>query len=172
MFNKRDQANYVYAKWLLATGDVTAPTYYVDYGGGQRGSVNTHTHYVTVSGNQVTIGAPDFTGKAHPFSVAGSATVQSVVVNGSATYQSSYNRYVVPVKITLSNGTTPYTTNLYIGASAASEAGADSVDVEWSEGDWDIWIYPYYYDAWEEINVGLAHARLTNGKERTVRLNW
>ena len=171
VFNKRDVAEYCYAKYLLARNDVTAPTYYVDYGQGQRGSVNTHTHYFTVSGNTVTIGSPDFSGTPHSFNVAGSATVQSVVLNGSATYQTAYNRYAVPVKVTLSNGNTS-TTTLYVNASAAYNAGVDSVDVNWSDGDWDIWIYPYYYDSWEEINGGLAHAKLTNGKERTVRLSW
>lgn len=172
VFNKRDKANYVYAKWLLATGDVTAPTYYIDYGQGQRGSVNTHTHYFTVSGNTVTIGAPDFTGAAHSFNIAPSATNVTISLDGTATYQSGYNRYAVPVRATGGDGTVIARGTVYVGASAAYGAGQDSVDVEWSEGDWDIWIYPYYYDSWEEINGGLVHTRLTNGKERSVRINW
>ena len=135
------------------------------------GTVNRHTHYVTVSGNEVTIGRPDFTGASHPFEIAGTATVQSTVINGTPTYQSANRRYAVPVKVTLSNGNTS-TTTLYVNASAAYNAGANSVDVSFSGGSYDIWIDPYYYDAWEEINGGLAHALLTNGKERTTRLQW
>lgn len=122
VFNKRDIADYCYAKYLIARNDVTAPTYYVDFGGGQRGSVNTHTHYVTVSGNTVTLGAPDFSGTPHPFNVAGSATVQSTVINGTPTYQSAYNRYAVPVKVTLTNGSVS-TTTLYVNASVAYDRG-------------------------------------------------
>jgi len=164
---------YFTAGSVNSMGTITGTTYYVrvpdDPEAG--GTINRHTHYGKYENGKVTIGAPDFTGSPHPFDVAGSATVSSTVVNGTPTYQSSYNRYAVPVKVTLSNGNTS-TTTLYVNASAAYNAGVDSVDVNWSDGDYDIWIYPFYYDAWEEINGGLAHAKLTNGKERTVRLNW
>ena len=171
VFNRRDIAEYCYAKYLLARNDVTAPTYYVDFGGGQRGSVNTHTHYVEVSGSTVTIGAPDFSGSPHPFEIATSGSV-SISQNGVATYQSGYRRYAVPVKATDSGGNVVATTTLYVSASQAYDAGANSVDVSFSGGSYDIWIDPYYYDSWEEINGGLAHALLTNGKERTTRLQW
>lgn len=175
VFNKRDKANYIYANWVVATKSMSAPTYYVDDGTEENpggGTINKHTHYVTVSGNQVTIGAPDFTGAKHPFSVAPSIEGATISLNGGAIYQASLRRYAVPVRATNGNGEVIATGTIYVGGSAAYNAGADSVDVEWSEGDWDIWIDPYYYDAWEEINGGLAHTRLTNGKERTVRLSW
>ena len=124
-----------------------------------------------MSGNTVTLGAPDFTGAPHPFDIAGAATVESTVIDGTPTYQTANKRYAVPVLVTLSNGNTSSTT-LYVNANDAFNAGANSVDVSWSDGDYDIWIYPFYYDSWEEINGGLAHARLTNGKERSVRLQW
>lgn len=170
VFNNRDTAEYVKAKYVNATKAVTADDYYVRIDEETQGTVGRHTHYVTVSGNQVTIGAPDFTGQNHPFEKTGAATVSSVVINGSATYQTSYRRYVVPVKVTLSNGTTS-THNLYVNASAAFDAGANSVDISWSDGDYDIWIHPYYYDAWEEVCGGMLHAKLTNGRERTRRLD-
>ena len=172
VFNKRDIADYCYANYLLAARDVTAPTYYVDYGGGQRGSVNTHTHYVEVNGNTVTIGSPDFTGAAHPFEIAPALGNVTISLNGTATYQSGARRYAVPVRATDGNGNVIGTGTVYVGASAAYNAGADSVDVSYSGGSYDIWIDPYYYDSWEEINGGLAHALLTNGKERTSRLQW
>lgn len=153
------------------TGMLSTEYWVYDSQNNAAGSLKGHTHLVTVSGNTVTIGAPDFSGTPHSFNIAGTATVQSTVVNGTPTYQSSYNRYAVPVKVTLSNGTIS-TTTLYVNASAAYNAGVNSVDVSWSDGDWDIWINPYYYDSWDEINGGLVHAKLTNGKERTVRLQW
>ena len=171
VFNNRDIAEYITAKYVNVSRSITADDYYVRIDSETQGTVGRHTHYVTVSGNTVTIGAPDFTGAPHPFNVAGTATVQSTVVNGTPTYRTAYRDYAVPVKVTLSNGATS-TTTIYVNASAAYNAGVNSVDVNWSDGDWDIWIDPYYYDAWEEINGGLVHAKLTNGKERTVRLNW
>ena len=123
VFNKRDIADYCYANYLLAARDVTAPTYYVDYGQGQRGSVNTHTHYVEVSGNTVTIGAPDFTGSPHPFDIAPALGNVTISLNGSATYQSGANRYAVPVRATDGNGNVIGTGTVYVGASAAYTRG-------------------------------------------------
>lgn len=124
VFNKRDIADYVYAKWLIAQSDVTAPRYLIDYGGGQFGSVNTHTHYVTVSGNTVTIGAPDFMGNPHPFEIASSDV--TISQNGQATYQSGYRRYAVPVVAKDSNGNVVASATLYVSASQAYDAGYNS----------------------------------------------
>lgn len=170
VFNNRDTAEYIKAKYINATRSITADDYYVRIDAETQGTVGRHTHYVSVSGNQVTIGAPDFTGANHPFEKSGTVTVQSVALNGTPTYQTAYNRYAVPVKVTLSTGAVTPTT-LYVNASDAYNAGKNSVDVSWSDGDYDIWIHPYYYDSWEEVCGGLLHAKLTNGKERTRRLN-
>ena len=174
VFNNRDTANYVKAKSVNASNDITATLYYVRGDEEGSGTINRHTHFVEEKNGKVTIGAPDFTGAKHSFNSTG-AVVSSTVINGTPTYQSAYRRFAVPVKVTLSNGNTS-TTTLYVNAADAYNAGYNAgyaaVDVNWSDGDYDIWIYPYYYDSWEEINGGLAHAKLTNGKERTVRLSW
>lgn len=140
VFNKVDTSEWIYTKRVLATNYVSAPTYYVDYGGGQQGSVNTHTHHVTVSGNTVTIGSPDFTGTPHPFEVAPSNV--TISLNGSATYQSGNNRYAVPVRATGSDGAVVGTGTVYVGASAAYNAGYSSacnrVAIQIVEGgSWD-----------------------------------
>ena len=171
VFFSGDEADYLNAKYITVSRSITANDYYVRIDSETQGRVGHHTHYVTVNGNTVTLGDPDFTGAPHPFEVAGAATVESTVISGTPTYQTANKRFAVPVLVTLSNGNTSSTT-LYVNANEAYTAGANSVDVSWSDGDYDIWIYPYYYDSWEEINGGLAHAKLTNGKERTVRLQW
>ena len=163
--------NYFCADTVSANTGMLSPEYYVyNAQTGAAGSLKGHTHLVTVNGNTVTIGAPDFSGATHSFNIAGTATVQSIALV-SATYESSRRRYAVSVRATLSNGNSS-TNTIYVNASDAYNAGFNACDVNWSDGDWDIWIYPFYYDSWEEINGGLAHAKLENGKERTVRLNW
>ena len=113
---------------------------------------------------------------------ANSVTISSIAFNGSATYQTSYNRYVVPVKATASNGKTG-TNNLYVGASDAFNAGktegANSVTINslgatWSgytlsatarasngaskTGSWDAtWIYNSgYSDGEDNVDVGYS----------------
>ena len=172
VFNKRDIAEYCYAKYLLARNDVTAPTYYIDYGGGQRGSVNTHTHYVEVSGNTVTIGSPDFSGTPHPFEIATSDNI-SVSQNGVATYQSGYRRYAVPIKATDSNGNTVASATIYVSATQAYDAGYNSgysagfnaCDVNWSDGDWDIWVSAWNFVGGQIQSVNV-NAKLENGRQR------
>ena len=172
VFNKRDAADYCYAKWLIATKDVQAPTYYVDYGQGQRGSVNTHTHYVEVSGNTVTIGSPDFSGTPHPFEIATSDNI-SVSQNGVATYQSGYRRYAVPIKATDSNGNTVASATIYVSATQAYDAGYNSgysagfnaCDVNWSDGDWDIWVSAWNFVGGQIQSVDV-NAKLENGRQR------
>ena len=117
--------SYFRATTVAAQQGMLSPEYYVyDAATNAAGSLKGHTHLITVSGNTVTLGAPDFSGTPHSFNVAGSATVQSTVVNGTPTYQSAYNRYAVPVKVTLTNGSVS-TTTLYVNASAAYNRGYD-----------------------------------------------
>lgn len=161
---------YFCADTVSANTGMLSPEYYVyDAQTNAAGSLKGHTHLVTVSGNTVTIGAPDFSGTAHSFNIAGTATVQSITLV-SATYESSRRRYAVSVKATLSNGNSS-TNTIYVNASDAYTAGFNACDISWSDGDYDIWIHPYYYDSWEEICGGMLHAKLTNGRERTRRLN-
>ena len=127
VFNKESAANYILANDIAALNAVNANKYYVTDpdAGGVYGSVNVHTHFFTVSGNTVTIGAPDFTGAKHSFSVAPSTGSVTISLNGGATYQSSYNRYAVPVKATDQNGNTIGTGTVYVSASAAYNKGYD-----------------------------------------------
>ena len=125
VFNRRDQAEYCYAKWLVATRGVSAPTYYVDDGTEELvGTVNRHTHYVTVNGSTITIGAPDFSGASHPFEIASSDV--TISQNGQATYQSGYRRYAVPVVARDGNGNAVASATLYVSASQAYDAGWNS----------------------------------------------
>ena len=123
VFNNRDTAYYCKARYLVAESAVSAPTYYVDDGTeeGYQGTINRHTHYVTESNGTVTIGAPDFSGSPHSFSVAPSGV--TISLNGSASYQSSMKRYVVPIRATDQNGAVVGTGNVYVSAAAAYNAG-------------------------------------------------
>lgn len=251
VFSNQRVANYCYATYLLAQRDVTAPTYYIDYGQGQRGSVNTHTHYVEVDNNtgKVILGVPDFMGRSHPFNIADTVFYQDAVsaariqgaesvrltklyVNAAGEpYDYNNKKYAdVLVEYTLSSANgygTPYINEItkaidvtavweaagggqsevsvssiystrfasnyqtvYVRAMLSDgsisnefaidistawnngyETGWNNVDVSWSDGDYDIWIHPYYYDSWEEVCGGLLHAKLTNGKEKERRLD-
>lgn len=66
--------NYFHADTVAAETGMLSPEYYVyDAQNNAAGSLKRHTHFITVSGNTVTLGAPDFTGTNHSFSVAPSS---------------------------------------------------------------------------------------------------
>lgn len=139
VFTKNDQAEYCYAKWLIATRDVTAPKYVIDYGGGQFGSVNTHTHYASYNSStgEITIEEPDFTGTPHPFRIAPSLNNITLSLNGGADYQrnnGTYGRYAIPIRATDGNGNVIATGTVYLTPSAAYNKGKDSVDTRIFDG--------------------------------------
>ena len=158
---------YFCADTVSANTGMLSPEYWVyDSHNNAAGSLKGHTHLVTVSGNTVTIGAPDFSGTPHSFNIAGTATVQSTVVNGTPTYQSSYNRYAVPVKVTLSNGATS-TTTLYVNASAAYNAGYNAGHSAGYEDAKDDCVVGYYYtSSWGSNNYYVIFANI--GGERAA----
>lgn len=159
--------SYFRATTLSAEQGMLSPEYWVyDAQNNAAGSLKGHTHLVTVNGNTVTIGAPDFSGTPHSFNIAGTATVQSTVVNGTPTYQSSYNRYAVPVKVTLSNGATS-TTTLYVNASAAYNAGYNAGHSAGYEDAKDDCVVGYYYtSSWGSNNYYVIFANI--GGERAA----
>lgn len=122
VFNNRDTANFLHAISAKIDRSITASDFYLDLGDGEY-PISRHTHFVTVNGNTVTIGAPDFTGTPHPFEIAPSIGSVTISLNGGATYQSSYNRYAVPVRATDQNGNVISTGTVYVGASAAYNRG-------------------------------------------------
>lgn len=122
VFNKINNAtaDYVTAK------NITGWTYWVgdELADGLIGTVNQHTHFIEDLGNgEYAIGAPDFGGGKHPFSVAPPVTNVTISLNGGASYQTSMNRYSVPIRATDQNGSVIGTGTVYVGASAAYNKG-------------------------------------------------
>lgn len=134
--------NYFHADTVAAETGMLSPEYWVfDKATNAAGSLKGHTHLITVKNNTVTIGAPDFSGTAHSFNIAGTATVQSITINGSIRYENARNRFAVPVKATLSNGNSS-TTTLYVPATVTI-----GFDETYYEPGWRT-----YYHIWAKLN--------------------
>ena len=165
VFNNRDTAEYINCKWAVASRGFSAPNYYVEIDEETSGTVNRHTHTGKYENGKITIGPPDFTGAQHPFDVTLAAGDLTLALDGSVTYQSSYNIYAVPVKATDQNNNVLAQETLRFSASAAYSAGQNNTDVNWSDGDYDIWVndtQDVYGHRFAQIKV-----KLTNGKVRT-----
>ena len=159
--------SYFRATTLSAEQGMLSPEYWVyDAATNAAGSLKGHTHLITVNGNTVTLGAPDFSGTPHSFSVAGSATVQSTVINGTPTYRTAYRDYAVPVKVTLSNGATS-TTTLYVNARDAYNAGYNAGHSAGYQDAKDDCVVGYYYtSSWGSNNYYVIFANI--GGERAA----
>lgn len=134
--------SYFRATTVAAQEGMLSPEYYVyDAATNAAGSLKGHTHLITVSGNTVTLGAPDFSGTPHSFSKTGSATVQSIAINGTIRYENARNRFAVPVKATLSNGNYS-TATIYVPATVTI-----GYDETYREAGWRA-----YYHIWAKLN--------------------
>ena len=133
--------NYFHADTVAAETGMLSPEYYVyDAQNNAAGSLKGHTHIIKVNGNTVTLGAPDFSGQEHSFSVAPSNV--TISLNGGATYQNSMDRFAVPVKATDQNGNVVGTGTVYVRASVSI-----GYDETYYEPGWRT-----YYHFWAKLN--------------------
>lgn len=134
VFNNRDSAPYIKCDYFVAQQACQARRYYVDLGDGEySGSINNHTHYVTVSGNQVTIGRPDFTGANHPFEIAPSDV--TLAQTSGATYRDRDRVFSIPVKAVDASGNVLASANFEVSAwSQIQSAYNNGYNVGYNDG--------------------------------------
>lgn len=166
---------YFCADTVSANTGMLSPEYWVyDARTNAAGSLKGHTHIVTVEGDTVTIGAPDFSGTEYSFKIAPQIGDVTISLDGGATWNEgygTYGRYVIHIRATDGSGKVIGRGDVYLIPDEAYSKGEDSVDVDWSGGDYDIWA-TWYRDEEYQIYGYRLNAKLTNGKQRQTDFNY